>query len=335
MRITEEQLKGPFYDSQIFFEYFGGMRIAAADIETTGLSPKHNSFFLGGLVAQNREGRVLKQFFAGSPEEEAECLQAYSRALAEYDVIVTYNGNAFDIPFLVKRMRKYGMDPVPLQQMYSLDLYRIIRKYSHLKQLLPDLKQKTVEAYLGDEAGRKDRISGAEVAAQYARLADGSLASGREEIIGDLLLHNRDDVAQLSEMMRILRQLDLHRILYEEGIPLMAGGRKMIITDVSVRKNEIRAKGVFAGPITDYSYFGDGMEMQVAKKKRKAEMRVQLEDVSGYLVADVRGMGIDDEPVRSLGGYESGYLIIKDRNDRLQYHEINRLLACAAAAVLQ
>ena len=109
----------------------------------------------------------------------------------------------------------------------------------------------------------------------------------------------------------------------------------MIITDVSVGKDDIRAKGLFAGPVSDYSHYGECVDMQVSTRKRTAKIRVQLEPVDGYLVADVRRMGIDDGPIRDLGGYESGYLIVKDKKGRVMYHEINRLLSCVAAAVLQ
>ncbi|MBR2778827.1 MAG: ribonuclease H-like domain-containing protein [Firmicutes bacterium] len=335
MRIIEEHLKGPFYNSRIFSEYFGGYRIVVADIESTGLSPKNSFVFLGGLIAEEGGDRIVRQFFAESQEEEAALLKQYSSALAEYDVIVTYNGDSFDIPFLSKRMKKYGLDSGPLEKMYSLDMYRVIRNHSHLKKLLPDLKQKTVEAYLGDSVERKDRISGKDTAEYYLRMQSSGMPLQKEQMADDIILHNRDDVVLLSDMMRIIRNLDLHKILFSEGVPLTAGDRRMIITGTSVGKNEIKAKGLFSGPVADYSHYGECVNLQVSRRKRTAEIQVQLEQVDGYLVADVRRMGIDDGAIRELGGYESGYLIVKDKSGRVMYHEINQLLACIAAAVLQ
>lgn len=335
MRVREEYVEGPFYNSRVFSEYFGGKKIVVADIETTGLSPKSNAAILGGLVTSDGRNRLVRQFFAENPEEEAGMLEGYCRALADHDVIVTYNGDSFDIPFLVKRMRKHGMDPRPLEALYSLDMYKVVRKHSHLKKLLPDLKQKTVEAYLGDAAARTDQISGKDSAELYDRMTKCRLPGQREVMIADILLHNRDDVVRLSDMMRILRSLDLHKILFAEGIPMMAGDRRMVLREAAVGKKEIRARGQLYGDVMDYSYYGDGVSIQISGRKREAEICVQLESVSGYLVADVQSMGIDDGAVRELGGYESGYLIVRDNSGRVMYREANRLLTCAASAVLQ
>ena len=335
MRIIEEHLEGAFYDSRIFSEYFGGKKIAAADIETTGLSPKYNSVFLGGVVVAEGKGLLLRQYFAESPGEERELLEQYGAFLAEQDVIVTYNGNAFDLPFLAKRMKKHKMDPGILDNLYPLDLYRVISKYSHLKKLLPDLKQKTVEIYMGDSVDRTDVISGKETAELYEKYVNCDVPYQRDRMEAPMLLHNRDDVVRLADMLRILRNLDLHRILFSEGIPLTAGDCRMILGEVKIKNREIEASGRTAQRLQDHIFYGEGSTVRISGKKQKVEVSIPCEEVDGFLVADVKGMGLDDGPLQLLGGYESGYLIVRDKKGRVMYHEVNRLLASVVEAALQ
>ena len=47
VHVFEERLKGPLFDSPIFSEYFSGMNMIVADIETTGLSPARSAVILG------------------------------------------------------------------------------------------------------------------------------------------------------------------------------------------------------------------------------------------------------------------------------------------------
>ena len=76
------------------------MRIGVLDIETTGLNPAVNHFILGGLYSVP-EG-TLHQFFAETRAEEEEALSGYLDILRDLDLVITYNGRHFDLPFVGK-----------------------------------------------------------------------------------------------------------------------------------------------------------------------------------------------------------------------------------------
>lgn len=99
---TEEKL----YQSRTLDFYFKGMRIGVLDIETTGLNPAVNHFILGGLYSVP-EG-TLHQFFAETRAEEEEALSGYLDILRDLDLVITYNGRHFDLPFVEKRWRRYS-----------------------------------------------------------------------------------------------------------------------------------------------------------------------------------------------------------------------------------
>ena len=156
---TEEKL----YQSRTLDFYFKGMRIGVLDIETTGLNPAVNHFILGGLYSVP-EG-TLHQFFAETRAEEEEALSGYLDILQDLDLVITYNGRHFDLPFVEKRWRRYSGASAALP--YNLDLYLVLNGHSPIKRFVPNLKQKTVENYMGLWQSRDDEISGAESVELY------------------------------------------------------------------------------------------------------------------------------------------------------------------------
>ena len=151
---TEEKL----YQSRTLDFYFKGMRIGVLDIETTGLNPAVNHFILGGLYSVP-EG-TLHQFFAETRAEEEEALSGYLDILRDLDLVITYNGRHFDLPFVEKRWRRYSGASAALP--YNLDLYLVLNGHSPIKRFVPNLKQKTVENYMGLWQSRDEEISGEE-----------------------------------------------------------------------------------------------------------------------------------------------------------------------------
>lgn len=333
VRTIEEYIEGRMYDSPIFSEYFSGMNVVVADIETTGLSPKRSAVILGGAVFADGDGRKAVQYFADSPEDERELLERYGQLLAQADVIVTFNGQRFDLPFLRTRMEKHGLSAKLLERPYSMDIYRILRYHSYLPEILPNLKQKTVEAYLGDSSRRRDEIDGAQSVELYQQYRRSSGAQ-RERLLERILLHNRDDIVRLSDMMRILRSLNFHEIMNSDGFLTTAGEFAVHVRQIRFQGSTLRASGSVLGAHTAYRCFGERYEFSLSGDDDAFELAVFCENVSDCIVADAVALGADRPSLREMGGYESGFLILKER-ETLHYREINALVRHMLSAALQ
>lgn len=97
-------------------------RWAFVDTETSGLAGGSGTFaFLVGGGAITREGFTVEQFFLREPGEEAALLDAFTKWLEPFEVLVTYNGRAFDIPLLETRYRLARMKP-PFARLRHIDL---------------------------------------------------------------------------------------------------------------------------------------------------------------------------------------------------------------------
>ncbi|MBA2479372.1 MAG: ribonuclease H-like domain-containing protein [Planctomycetes bacterium] len=76
-------------------------RVALVDIETTGLTPGYDQITVIGL-ADNASARV---FVAGRPQPGDETLEKFRDAIRGYQLLVTFNGTSFDVPFIEKQFR--------------------------------------------------------------------------------------------------------------------------------------------------------------------------------------------------------------------------------------
>lgn len=106
---------------------------AFLDTETTGLSGGTGTCaFLIGVGRITPEGFRVRQFFMRDYGEEASVLDALTRHLALFRVLITYNGRTFDQPLLETRYRMNRARP-PFSNFKHLDLLHGARRLWKLR----------------------------------------------------------------------------------------------------------------------------------------------------------------------------------------------------------
>ena len=93
------------------------------DIETTGFSGDTSQLYLIGCVYHDGFGWKLIQWFADSPQGERELLDAFFSFLSRFKTLVHFNGDGFDIPYLLKCCRRLGL-PYTFDSIASVDIYK-------------------------------------------------------------------------------------------------------------------------------------------------------------------------------------------------------------------
>lgn len=156
------------------------------DIETTGFSAKASQLYLIGCLYFQSGTPTIRQWFAENPSEEPLLLSEFFQFLKNFKHLIHYNGNGFDIPYLMQKCSHYHLS-YSFENVESLDLYQILSPYKALLKL-KNLKQKTVEAYL--EIARKDTYNGGELIGVYLDYLKDPVNEKRDL----LLLHNHDDI---------------------------------------------------------------------------------------------------------------------------------------------
>ncbi|MCI8937041.1 MAG: ribonuclease H-like domain-containing protein [Lachnospiraceae bacterium] len=176
-------------------------RILFLDIETTGLLSSGSMIYLIGCAFYSEGNWIIRQWFAQSPEEEAELIKSFLSFAEDYTYLIHYNGNSFDLPFIKHKADQYGLS-CDFSKIEGLDIYRRIAPYKNFLKL-SDCKLKTVERFLGIK--REDNYSGGELIQVYKDF----IISHDYSLYHTLLLHNSDDMKGMLETLPILSYYDL------------------------------------------------------------------------------------------------------------------------------
>lgn len=188
--------------------YFSSLdELLIFDIETTGFSRTQDTVISITSLIFSRNEMTCIQWFAETPSEEFELLKDAAVLFNEKPIHMTYNGHAFDIPFLNCKYQYYSIS-ASLNKSKTYDLYRICRKALQLDSY----KLKAIEIALGIE--RKDEISGKACVELYAQY----LAKERDDVPELILLHNYEDVVNLVALTSVVEHIsndfELFRIHY-------------------------------------------------------------------------------------------------------------------------
>ncbi len=222
------------------------------DIETTGLSARSAGLYLIGVLTYTDKNWTLLQYFCEDVADEPAVLQAFFDLLRTKKILISYNGDGFDIPFLRHMIEQYGLraprpqhgtalhdradcpatdgsaidDAPPLYSFDTVESFDLFKKFRPLKHLLglPDLKLKSCERFLGID--REDRFTGGELIEVYFEWQKTKAPA----LLDTLLLHNAEDIANLPNLLPLLRyrslphsdfQLRAHECLQDGVTPLV------------------------------------------------------------------------------------------------------------------
>jgi len=140
------------------------------DLETTGL---HGStLFLAGFLTPVSGDFVVRQLFARDYSEEKSLLHEAKRVLESCDMLISFNGKSYDVPFLKERAAYHRLDLSCVDGKPHLDLLHWSRK--RWKGSVTDCRLKTLEWEIcrqrrwGDVPG--DQIPG--IYHRYVRTGD-------------------------------------------------------------------------------------------------------------------------------------------------------------------
>lgn len=171
------------------------------DIETTGFTARSSNLYLIGCAYYQDNVWKIIQWFAEKYDEEAEILHAFFEFSADYDHLIHFNGNNFDLPYINQKCEQLSL-PYHFDRFDGIDLFRRISPYKFLLKL-PNCKQKTIETFL--KIDREDPYSGGDLISMYKEY----VKEPTEEALQTLLLHNSDDVKGMLEILPILSYDDL------------------------------------------------------------------------------------------------------------------------------
>jgi hypothetical protein len=164
------------------------------DLETLGFFSR--PIILFGLAEVRDQELVVSQYLLRDIGEELPALSAFFEHLGDDRVIVSYNGKAFDVPYLAGRSAFYGRPAAIANPHYDL-LHFSRRRW---RDQLPDCRLVTLEEHLlGIHRG--DDIPGAMVPEFY----EAFLTTGNPGPLVPIVTHNRQDLVSLARLFCLLQ----------------------------------------------------------------------------------------------------------------------------------
>ncbi|MCM1398769.1 MAG: ribonuclease H-like domain-containing protein [Clostridium sp.] len=169
--------------------YYNPADICLFDIETTGFAAEATTLYLIGCCFYENGVWRIRQWFNDDGCSEQEIILAFTEFISKYKYILHYNGDGFDIPYLAKKIEKYGMD-YSFGSIESIDLYKKIKPFKKILHL-DNLKQKSIEKLIS--INRLDKYSGGDLIKIYNNFMADRDAAGKTL----LLQHNYEDLEGL------------------------------------------------------------------------------------------------------------------------------------------
>lgn len=187
-----------YSDALSYFKHFyPTAKLLFFDIETTGFIAKNTTLYLIGTLWYDNENIYIRQWFNDDGYSEKKIIDTFCDFCKDYTLLVHFNGNGFDLPYLKQKSDVYHI-PFHLEtSLYQIDIYQEIKQYKNVFAL-ENMKQTTLERFL--DIQRDDKFSGKELIQIYQQYI-GNPCTEKEEI---LLLHNHDDLLGMPQISQIL-----------------------------------------------------------------------------------------------------------------------------------
>ncbi|MCF0229876.1 MAG: ribonuclease H-like domain-containing protein [Parasporobacterium sp.] len=170
------------------------------DIESTGLKKETTQLYLVGCAFFEDDEWNIVQWLTSNASDEETVLGEFLEFASGFDVLVTFNGEGFDIPYIKYKAEYYGIK-TDFGSKISLDIYkRAKRARKFLK--MSSMSQKSTELFLGID--RDDLMDGGRlipVYFDYERSGD----VDKERL---LLLHNYDDLQGMLKILPVMAYTD-------------------------------------------------------------------------------------------------------------------------------
>ncbi|MFQ6133992.1 MAG: ribonuclease H-like domain-containing protein [Armatimonadota bacterium] len=165
--------------------------VAFLDTETAGLQSV--PLFLCGIMRCRHGELWIEQMLARDYTEEPALLQYIHDSLSQAQVLVTYNGRTFDVPFIHDRMA-YHLIEARIETAH-LDLLPHARR--RFRGVLPDCKLQTLETQLCRRPRSAADIPGEQIPEAYHDF----VADGDARRLEPIFEHNALDLVTLAEVL--------------------------------------------------------------------------------------------------------------------------------------
>lgn len=285
------------------------------DIETTGLSREYSDIISITVLLYENSGYKITQIFCEYSIDEPEALKYLYELISKKEYIITYNGNSFDIPFLMRKMQKYNID-FDLSTFTKVDLYYWMRNIKS-KIEIQNLKLKTAEKYFN--INRNDTLSGEDIITLYKAYR----IEPRKEFAELILQHNYEDVFNLPLLFSCI--LDMYdNILHYDNLMVSINSES-----AKIKKNTLICKcNIISALKTNYVNTNINFSLKTNLASQTMELHIPLDFFNDDKIMEfffIDNINYKVPKYTAIEGIKRNLLPIKF-NDKIFYTNISNLI---------
>lgn len=322
MEVIMNTQKNSYSIPSVLTELLNNKKFVLFDIETTGLNPNYDKVILIGVLYQEEDNIVIKQFFCNNSNEELELLKSFIETFRDFDIYITFNGGNFDIPFLNKRFSKYKLN-YQIDPYINFDLLKVVRKNKSLLGL-SNCKLKTVEKFLGIK--RKDTIDGAESVKLFKKYEQ----TREENLKEKILLHNFEDILHLLPTLNILNYIDKDRVFTHFPKEFSLDDKlKIRVKDYIFKKDFLEVYGNFFGSLNqDFIFYNHNYEFSILRDENEFKFKVPLLSVNignneSYSFINLNELNYKKSSLSDMNNNEKLKYLVKMGNEIKDFNVFN------------
>jgi len=283
------------------------------DIETTGLSHKYSSIISITILLKEDNKYKIYQLYCEYSIDEKEVIKYLKDIIKEKKYIITYNGNNFDIPFMINKYIKHDIN-------FNFDCFVKIDLYSDMRHLrnkidINDLKLKTVETYFNIK--RDDTITGQDVITLY----EAYKIEPRKEFSEIILQHNYEDVFNLPILFKSIFKLYDKFILCNNMIV------KINFSDFCFKKNTLVGNlYVISSLEKDYLHPALNFDLKLDIKSQLLKIDIPISFYKDQKIQEFYYLNNDDfsiENYTTIDGIKKKLIPLKYNDDVYQENILN------------
>ncbi|MDW5300519.1 MAG: ribonuclease H-like domain-containing protein [Sedimentibacter sp.] len=285
------------------------------DIETTGLSRQFSDIISITVLLYESGKYKIYQIFCQYKVDEPEALKLLKDLIKSKKYVITYNGNIFDIPFLVNKTQKHNID-IDFDCFIKIDLYNYMRQLRNKIQIT-DLKLKTIEEYFNIK--RNDTLGGEDVIVLY----EAYKIEPRKEFSYLIMQHNYEDVFNLPILLNSIFNL-YDDIWYFNNLIVKINNHDFII-----KKNSLICKLYIISSLkNNYIHQGINFDLDLKINTQTMEINIPVGFYKDNNISEFYYVNNNEYKIISytaIEGIKKNLVPIK-LNDKIYYENIKNIV---------
>jgi hypothetical protein len=263
---------------------------------------------------ENKKYKIY-QLFCEYKIDEKEVLKYFKDLISTKKYVITYNGNSFDIPFIMNKCSQHEI-ALNLEIFAKIDLYNDMRSIRNKIDII-NLKLKTVEEFF--KIKRDDPISGQDVLVLY----EAYCIEPRKEFSEIILQHNYEDVYNLHSLFKKIFALYDNIILLNNLII------KINFSDFLFKKNTFVGNfHIFSCLEKNYMHRCLNFDLQLDIKSQLINVNIPIKFYKDQKIKEFYYLNNDDYNIinyNTIEGIKKNLIPLK-LNDRLYNDNIIEVL---------